>query len=144
MRALDARGAIFVAAVLLLLVRGLLHVSAREKDTGLEKSIDINNAISRFAESDLGDAKERIDALFHDRDTEGASEGKTAGGHQAEVKARAVAEKAERLLDGASDEDREEMIDLIEAINDALHAGNLDALDEPVEQLAEILYYLES
>lgn len=125
-------------------LNGLLHVSAREKDTGLEKSIDINNAISRFAESDLGDAKERIDALFHDQEEGDVSAGKAAGGHQAEVKARALVEKAERLLDGASDEDREEMIDLIEAINDALHSGNLDALDEPVAQLAEIIYYLES
>jgi molecular chaperone DnaK len=60
------------------------------------------------------------------------------------VQARALVEKAERLLDGASEDDREEMINLIEAIKDALTLGNFDALAEPVAELSDILFYLES
>lgn len=118
---------------------GILHVSAREKETGLEKSISINNAITRFDHEEMETAKGRIDALFQDQGGTPA-----AAGHQAEVKAKALVEKAERLLDSASGEDREEMVDLIEAINDALHTGDQAALEEPVAQLAELLYYLES
>lgn len=127
-------------------LNGILHVSAREKETGLEKSITINNAISRFSEGDLDVAKSRIHALFHN--TEDYPEGELAvpetNNHHAVVKAKALTEKAGRLLESASDEDRSEMIDLIEQISDALTAEDYTALAEPVEQLADILYYLES
>ncbi len=125
-------------------LNGILHVSAREKETGMEKSITINNAIARFQETEMEHAKARVNAMFagveenkpEDQDTE-------SSGHHTQVKARALAEKAEKLLEKASDEDREDMIDLIEKINDGLADRRFDEVESAMERLADILYYLD-
>ena len=126
-------------------LNGILNVSAVEKKTGLQKSITINNAMSRFEQQEMDQAKARIEALF---DAEAAQldelQDSEAPLQHALVQAQALVEKAERQLDGATPEDREEMIDLIEAIKDGIAARDLDALKEPVDELSDILYYLES
>ncbi len=127
---------------------GILHVTAREKKTGLEKKISIDNALSHFDEAGLAQAKGRIDSLFHPDEMTFEGEAVSVGDgregeHRDIVQARAVVEKAERMLDDASAEDREEMVDLIEAINDALSEGDMPGLETPLEELSEILFYLE-
>ncbi|MDD1624577.1 MAG: heat-shock protein Hsp70, partial [Methylococcaceae bacterium] len=60
------------------------------------------------------------------------------------VEALKLIAKAEALFDISSNEDKEDMIDLIEDINSCIEAG-LDArLQESVAKLADIIYYLES
>jgi molecular chaperone DnaK (HSP70) len=126
-------------------LNGILHVSAREKDTGLSKSITINNAIARFQGEEMGAAKARIDALLGPAaGAETLVEGAASDRHHTEVKARALVEKAERLLEKAAEEDREDMIDLIEEIRDGIAAGELQAVEAAVERLADILYYLDT
>jgi molecular chaperone DnaK (HSP70) len=126
-------------------LNGILHVSAREKDTGLEKSITINNAIERFKDGSMESARARISGLFGDEeDPEKAAEESEAEAHQTQVKALAVVEKAERLLEKASDEDREDMIDLIEQIKDGLAGQDFTAIEAATDRLADILYYLEA
>jgi len=127
-------------------LNGIMNVTAREKNTGLEKSIRIDNVLTRFQEGELQTARERVDALFAG---EQGLLGKPAANaaasdHQLTVQAKALAEKAERLLDRAAEDDREEMINLIESIKDALSEGDIDALAEPVATLSDILFYLES
>ena len=124
---------------------GILHVSAREKDTGLEKSITISNAIARFQEQEMADAKARVDALFGaEPAVTGEAEAGESGQHHAAVKAKALVEKAERMLEQASDEDREDMIDLIEKIKDGIAAQDFDAAEAATDRLADILYYLDT
>ena len=129
-------------------VNGIMNVTAREKNTGLEKSIRIDNVLTSFAEGELETARSRVNALFTSepplltKSTAGAPVPTTE--HQLTVQAKALVEKAERLIDHAVADDREEMINLIEAINDALIAGDLKALAEPVAALSDILFYLES
>ncbi|CAK0765820.1 hypothetical protein CCP3SC15_3360003 [Gammaproteobacteria bacterium] len=128
---------------------GILHVTAVEKATGLEKSITIQGAISHLAGTELAVARERIHSLLGDSDTipvpsSPADPAKETGHHHAIVQARALVEKAERAIESASAEDRDEIINLTEIIRDALAAGEFDDLKEPVEQLSDILYYLES
>lgn len=126
-------------------LNGILHVSAQEKDTGLSKSITINNAIGRFREGELEEAKARVARLLglpEEGEAAGISEEKQA--HHAEVKARALVEKAERLLDTAADDDRDDMIDLIEAIRDGLAAKDSSVVEAATERLADILYYLDT
>jgi molecular chaperone DnaK (HSP70) len=120
---------------------GILHVYAKEKRTGLEKSITIENAISRFEGDELAQAKERIGQLFGES-ADQIPQSVTL--HQQIVQARALVEKAEHLLEKASADDREEMINLIETIKDAIAKEDVDGLSKPTEQLSEILYYLES
>ncbi|MCJ7600695.1 MAG: hypothetical protein MUO63_04225, partial [Desulfobulbaceae bacterium] len=64
--------------------------------------------------------------------------------HAAVVQARLLIEKAEKLLDAAEEDDRLEMIELIEALQDGLAAGDTAALTEPMDELSEIIFYLES
>jgi len=127
-------------------LNGILHVSAQEKETGLEKSITINNAITRFQEAEMDEAKSRINALFvgHGVNEPAAPAADEAEQHHTQVKARAVVEKAERLLDKASEEDKEDMIDLIEQIKDGLADQNDNAVETATDRLADILYYLET
>jgi uncharacterized protein YjgD (DUF1641 family) len=60
------------------------------------------------------------------------------------VQGRALVEKAERMLEQVSAEDRDDMINLIETIRDALTSGNLDPLSKAMDELSDILFYLES
>lgn len=124
-------------------LNGILHVSAKEKKTGLEKSIVIDNAISRFEGAEMAAAKERIKEIFGESDEAVVVDKKTET-HHIVVQARALVEKAERMLDEASAEDREDMVNVIETINDAIAKKDFDNLSVPMEQLSDILYYLES
>jgi molecular chaperone DnaK (HSP70) len=109
-------------------LNGILDVSAVEKNTGLAKSIVIDNAISRFEADEMAAAKKRIDTIFGDDDNH----------HHTIIQAKALIEKAERMLDQASSEDSEDIINLIEAIKDK------NDLKESMDELSDILYYLES
>jgi len=122
---------------------GILQVSAREKNTGLEKSIRIENAIARFQAEELETARQRVDALFGAEETP-SERPATSDNQHAKVKAEALVEKAERLLDEASEDDREDMINLIETIKDSLSQADYAALPEATDALADILFYLES
>lgn len=135
-----------ITLTLALDLNGMLHVSAKEKATGLEKSITINNAISRFETEELAGAKRRIDNLFGQMDS-GSNEIETSDDvseSKAVAEARQLIKKAEALFDTVSAEDKEDMVNLIETIIDCIEAGDEAALQEPVEQLNDIIYYLES
>ncbi len=108
-------------------LNGILDVSAVEKNTGLAKSIIIDNAISRFEADEMAAAKQRIDTIFGEDDN-----------HHTIIQTQALIEKAERMLDQASSEDSEDIINLIEAIKDKKD------LKQSIDQLSDILYYLES
>ena len=127
-------------------LNGIMQVTAREKKTGLEKSIRIDNVLTQYEEGALETARSRINALFANGETlEGQAVATTgATEHQLTAQARALVEKAERLLDRAAQDDREEMINLIEAINDALINSDFTALAGPMAELSDILFYLES
>ncbi len=125
-------------------LNGILHVFAKEKNTGLEKSIVIDNAISRFEGAKLETAKDRINEIFGEQSIEGIIIDQETDDHHTIVQARALVEKAERMLENASPEDREDMVNMIESINDAITKESLADLKEPIEQLSDILYYLES
>ncbi|WP_020507317.1 Hsp70 family protein [Lamprocystis purpurea] len=134
-------------------VNGILHVSSREKRTGLEARTTIDNATTRFASDELAAARERLSALIdgYEPDAGAVTDADAAGdadagvGERREiVAARALVEKAERLLDGANAEDRDDLVDGIEAVKDALARDHGEALDKAVAQLADLIYYLES
>ncbi len=133
-------------------INGLLNVSAQEKKTGLEKSIVIDNAISRFEEVEMEAAKERILEIFGEDgeekeavvDDDKDTDQKIDPHHTIAVQARALVEKAERMLEDASSEDREDIVNSIETINDAFAREDFTAMQKAMDQLSDILYYLES
>ncbi len=117
---------------------GILQVSAREKKTGLEQRITIEKAMSRYDQGQLDEARERIGSLFERPDAGG--EAQAAGDSNLD----ALLTKASAKLDDAGEEDRAEIIDLIEAIRDARSRGDDAAVAEGRQQLQDLLFYLET
>jgi molecular chaperone DnaK (HSP70) len=125
-------------------LNGILQVTAREKESGLQHSITIDNAIARFEQDKLEAARSRVQALFGEEPgaltPEGGSE---RDSRRLQVEARALIEKAERLLEKAGTEDAEDLVDAIEAVRDAV-SGEETLLKAAMDGLADLLYYLES
>ncbi|MCP4407327.1 MAG: Hsp70 family protein [Gammaproteobacteria bacterium] len=118
-------------------LNGILHVTSQEKNTGLENSIRIDNAISRFENEEMAEATDRVQNLFGEPDTQDDK-------RRENTRAQALIEKAQRLMEKASDDDREDMVDLIETINDALQADDDESLEEAIDQLSDVIFYLEA
>jgi len=117
---------------------GILQVSAREKQTGLEQRITIEKAMARYDQAQLDEARSRIGSLFEGHDV--SAEGQAATGSAID----ALLSKASAKLDEAGEEDRAEIIDLIETIRDARSSGNDTGLEEGRQQLQDLLFYLET
>jgi molecular chaperone DnaK (HSP70) len=116
---------------------GILQVTAREKRTGLEKQIRIDNAMSRFKQSELTAAKKRIAALVStDDDAEDQI-------RRDLVQTQALLEKAQRLIEKVSADDREDLINLVEKLNDA-QINNSDELETVKTELTDLIFYLEN
>ncbi len=141
---------------------GMLTVSAREKATGLQKQIAIDNALARYEREEAAVARERLDALwgasfaggdpfagFDDEPAEPADAGPpelVAGpreGQRETVQAKALLEKAERLLERVPPEDRPELERLMERVRTALTDRQWAALTAASNELADALFYLE-
>ena len=129
-------------------LNGILHVSAQEKATGLEKSITIKNALSSFESTALETAQQRITSLFGQMDAS-LFDQEQLQSIEAPVApeiedARNLIAKAESLFEQVSNEDKEDMINLIETISTCIEAEDCGGLEEPTAQLTDIIYYLES
>ena len=136
----DVPGGNPIIATFSLDLNGILHVNAREKGTGLEKSISIDNAIARFEEEQMEQARVRIDELFG-----GEAAAREDNAQQREfIQARALIEKAERLMEEAGEDDREDLVDLIEGVTDAMNSQDARALRNTSEQLTDLIFYMES
>ena len=136
----DVPGGNPIIATFSLDLNGILHVKAREKGTGLEKSISIDNAIARFEEEQMEQARVRIDELFG-----GEAAAREDNAQQREfTQARALIEKAERLMEEAGEDDREDLVDLIEGLTDAMNSQDPGALRNTSEQLTDLIFYMES
>jgi molecular chaperone DnaK len=135
---------------------GMLKVSAREKATGLQKHITIENALARFEQEELDSARERLEQLWElpaeAEEADGVGEGEPAlpdlvpgprEGQRETVQARALLEKAERLLDKVAPEDRAEVERLMERVRTHLTDRQWDQLGGSINELSDILFYLE-
>jgi molecular chaperone DnaK len=121
---------------------GILHVTATEKDTGLERRISIDQAVARYSAAELRRARDRIGTLFGQDDTDPPlGEDVVGSGHTAVA---ALLAKASARLDTIGEEDRLEMIDLMEMIRDAEAAGDTAALEQARTQLGDLLFYLDT
>jgi molecular chaperone DnaK len=116
---------------------GILQVSAREKLTGLERRITIDKAMSRYDQGELDEARERIGALFDEQPS-------AAGVAASDAELDALLAKASARLDEVGEEDRSEIIDLIEMIRDARTGDDQAALEDARSQLQDLLFYLET
>jgi molecular chaperone DnaK (HSP70) len=144
---------------------GMLRVTATEKRTGLAKQMTIEGATTAMSESDMAEARRRMQALFGAEDEEGEFDAEfdgevldieardlTPDASAAEAdrdrrvqisEARALLERSRRLLDKMTPEDREEAIALHEQIDEALKTAQWQPLHAAVTTLADLLFYVE-
>ncbi|MFA7243654.1 MAG: Hsp70 family protein [Sulfuricellaceae bacterium] len=125
-------------------VDGILHVTSREKETGLEYSITIDNAMTRFENDKLDEARARVRSLFGEgEEIVVPVSGSDTENRRHRVEALALIEKAERLLGTVGAEDGEDLVDGVEAVKDAMEKDDA-VLQRAMAGLADLLYYLES
>jgi molecular chaperone DnaK len=142
-------------------LNGMLRVSAREKATGLQKQVTIENALAQFEREEVEEARERLDRLWglpepadeEDEEEAGMPDMVVAGepelvpgpreGQREMVQARALLEKAERLLEKLAPEDRSEVERLISDVRNALTDRAWSRVTEATNALSDVLFYLE-
>jgi len=122
-------------------VNGILHVSSVEKLTGKRKEITIDSATARFEREEMGAAQERVQDLI-ERDADAPA--RQAAASPAGQRDAELIERAEGLLEHANPEDREDLVDAIEQLRDALQQEDATAIEAAREALADLLFYLES
>ena len=142
---------------------GILRVTATEKRTGLAKQITIEGATTAMSESEMAQARLRMQELFGIEDEEvdfdeddddevidvevnDISPDTSAADRDRRVQiseARALLERSRRLLDRMPPEDREEAIALHEQIEDALKTAQWQPLHAAMTTLADLLFYVE-
>jgi molecular chaperone DnaK len=133
---------------------GMLTVSAREKGTGLQKRTTIDNALARYEAEEFDAARERLDELWSDAFGDTPADDPppavvpelVAGpreGQRETVQAKALLEKADRLLVTVQREDRPEVERLMEKVRTALTDRRWPALTAAANELADALFYLE-
>jgi molecular chaperone DnaK len=134
---------------------GMLTVSAREKGTGLQKRITIDNALARYEREEFESARARLEELWEATQSDDSLYDITstsplpelvAGpreGQRETVQARALLEKAVRLADTAQPEDRPELQRLMGKVRTALTDRQWPALTAATNELADVLFFLE-
>ena len=122
-------------------INGILHVTGMEKRTGKKESLRIDNAISRFQEEELEQAKQHIDTLFSD---ESHSESSSDPAAASQMPDPALLEKARNLRDSLEDDDQEDIDEVIGELEQAIATGDSSKIQQATEELSDLIYYLET
>jgi len=150
---------------------GILQVTATEKRTGLQRQVRIDNALARFQREQRAAARRRLEGLFaesaepeeafeefaefaeseesEEMGADAASAPTTMDASEAVawqralVQARALLEKAERLLPGIAAEDRQDIEQRMADLRGALAAHHSAEVEAHSAELADLLFYME-
>jgi len=120
-------------------INGILHVTGMEKKTGKKESLRIDNAISRFQEEALEQAKQHIDTLFSEDDSSESSNDQDTVAPDP-----ALIGKARNLRDSLEGDDKEDISEVIEDLEQAISAGDASKIQQATEELSDLIYYLET
>ena len=123
---------------------GILSVHAVERATGREIRGVIEDALDGSPEEAVAASRERVAARWgpsaEPDDAGGAGQ---ADAPELPPDVRDVLSRAESALAAAPDEDKEEIVDLMEDLRDAAAAGDTQRAAGARRELDEILFYLE-
>ena len=123
---------------------GILQVTATEKCTGNSKQISIDNATGRFDKEDMDRAKGKLVQLFGEETEDNLNPEEKEADCDIPAGVQTLLEKTKSLLDEAGPEDKEELIELSEIVQDTLREKDEEKLAEVVSELQEIIFYMES
>lgn len=148
-------------------IDGILRVAAIERRTGKTKHITINNALKTADEKQLSATQKKLKKLYEKRardfaqiyDTEtdlddqdfiDAEFGESEQEKEFEQKNEKLIEQANELvsrsrlvLDKVHDQDKEELINLHEQIQEAMENHDSQALKDNFDELKELLFFIE-
>ena len=119
---------------------GLLKVHAVERATGREIHGAIENAMGRSSEEELKASRKRVARLWGEEE---AVPAEGVGQVEMDAEVEDILARAEAVLDTAPAEDREEIVNLMEELRDALRAGCAEQVAACKRELDEILFYLD-
>jgi molecular chaperone DnaK (HSP70) len=123
---------------------GILSVHAVERATGREIRGVIEQAIGRSSEEALSASRERITARWGAEAEPGeADAAEQADAPELPPAIRDTLMRAESALATAPDEDKKEIVDLMEDLRDAVKDGATERAAGAKRDLDEILFYLE-
>ena len=123
---------------------GILSVHAVERATGREIRGVVENALGTSTEEAVSASRERITARWGAEPEPGDAD--AAGQADAPELPPEIGDtlsRAESALATAPDEDKEEIVDLMEDLRDAAKAGDTERAAGARRELDEILFYLE-
>jgi len=126
-------------------------MEAVEKESGRKINAVIENAFSGFSDEDLSKSQKRLNDMWGPDEQATSAHALEAGSPLAskdsfDIIPPAIAEilkQTESMLEKASDEDRDEMINLMEDIKDAIKENKPEKADELKKELEDILFYIE-
>ena len=123
---------------------GILSVHAVERATGREIRGVIEQAIGRSTEEALDASQERISARWGaETEPDAADAAEQAGAPQLPPEVRDTLKRAESVLEQAPDEDKGEIVDLMQDLRAAAKEGDTERAARDRRELDEILFYLE-
>ncbi|MDE0229342.1 MAG: Hsp70 family protein [Spirochaetaceae bacterium] len=126
---------------------GILNVHAVERATGREIRGVIEGALDGSTEEAVDASRERVAARWgpsaEPHDAEGAGGAGPADAPELPPEVRDTLSRAEAALAAAPDEDKEEIVDLMEDLRDAAQSGDTERAAGAMRELDEILFYLE-
>ena len=122
---------------------GILNVHAVERATGREIRGVIEQAIGRSTEEALSASQERISARWGEETEPTGDAGEPADAPELPPEVGDTLRRAESALATAPDEDKEELVNLMEELRDAVQAGDTERAAGARRELDEILFYLE-
>jgi molecular chaperone DnaK len=128
-------------------LNGILTVTATEKGDGNQGSLVVNNsAVKRLSSHELSNARSEMDTLFS-----GFGLGNTIETRARTIETEgspeiaALQARAQTLLNTLDDDDeKQELIDLMEELYDAIAEGDDNNISETQTALEDFLYYAES
>jgi molecular chaperone DnaK (HSP70) len=123
---------------------GILHVTSVEKRTGKSNQIEIANAMTRLDNEEVDQARNKIGELFSEPPESDQKAAEQGTRDRETGKSRSVIARAVSLIKDADPEDQEELGELIKSVEEAKKTGEKDQLARAMEELEDILFYLES
>jgi molecular chaperone DnaK len=123
-------------------LNGILKLEAVEKDTGRKINAVMENVFSTAGPEQLNRSREKIDMLF-DNNGESDPDTSQAPGDDFPDAISEVLNLALEKLHSAPDEDRDEIINLMEDIKTQAREKDFDGARELCDELDDILFYIE-
>ena len=127
-------------------INGILTVTATEKGKGNQGSLVVNNsAVQKLSSHELTTARSEMDALFSEFGGLGGTVDVASEETVISLEILALQTRAQTALNALEDDDeKQELVDLMEQLTDCLADGNEDEIKDAQASLEDLLYYINS